>query len=207
MFHKIKRMIASSLTTYTNVGSDLKTFLVTNNILTTMASVTMAFSTGTMIRSLVSDIILPSIYGLFVSRIKPLSGVLSGAFAPINKLNFDNFLKELFQWVVVIVITFMLIEYVVRRWILKVYPTTPTPVTPEKKVGTEQEFFGYAPFPRVVTPEKVPVVSNIQNEGRKASDAAVSSATVDVGGDGADGGGVDTFMNGRDPFFEQYFSY
>lgn len=80
-----------------------------------MAAVTIAFSTGTMIRSLVGDIILPTVYKLFASRVS----ALSGAFAPINKMNIDNFVKEFISWCFVVATTFLLIEYVIRRWFMK----------------------------------------------------------------------------------------
>ena len=113
-------MAALVTTTPVIVDNNFKTFLISNNILTTMAAVTIAFSTGEMIRSLTADIILPSIYALFITKIKPLSGVLAGAFVPINKLNLDNFVKEFFSWCVVVLLTFLLIEYGIRRTILKV---------------------------------------------------------------------------------------
>lgn len=103
---------------------DFKSFLIGNNILTVAAAVTIAFSTGTMIRSLTADIVLPSVYRLFAKNIK----TLSGAFAPINKLNLDNFVKEVISWIMVIVLTFLLIEYVIRRWMLKTPSTISTPL-------------------------------------------------------------------------------
>lgn len=90
-----------------------KDFIISNNIITTMAAVTIAFSTGTMIRSLAGDIILPALYALIFSRFKSFSG----AFAPINKLNTDNFIKELLSWIIVIIVTFLLIGYVFRLWL------------------------------------------------------------------------------------------
>lgn len=91
-----------------------KDFIISNNIITTMAAVTIAFSTGTMIRSLAGDIILPSLYALIFSRFQRFSG----AFAPINKLNTDNFIKELLSWIIVIIVTFILIGYVFRLWVI-----------------------------------------------------------------------------------------
>ena len=95
--------------------SDLSSFIINNNILTTAAAVAIAFSTGTMIRSFVGDIILPSLYKLFIHKIK----ILSGAFAPINNTNIDNFIKEFISWIFVIIITYLLIEYALRRWVFR----------------------------------------------------------------------------------------
>jgi len=95
--------------------SDLSSFIINNNILTTAAAVAIAFSTGTMIISFVGDIILPSLYKLCVHKIK----FLSGAFAPISNTNIDNFIKEFVSWIFVIIITYLLIEYALRRWVFK----------------------------------------------------------------------------------------
>lgn len=68
-----------------------------------------------MIRSFVGDIILPSLYKLYVHKIK----FLSGAFAPISNTNIDNFIKEFVSWIFVIIITYLLIEYALRQWVFK----------------------------------------------------------------------------------------
>jgi len=93
--------------------SDLTSFIINNNILTTAAAVTIAFSTGTTIRSLVVDIILPSIYKLFLHKVK----IVSGAFAPISNVNVDNFIKEFITWIFVVIITYLIIEWALRRWV------------------------------------------------------------------------------------------
>lgn len=98
-----------------DLQKDLKSFVVGNNILTTMAGVTIAFSTGVMIRSLVGDIILPGVYTL-IRRGQPS---VSGAFAPISRNNLDTFVKELVSWIFVIIFTFILIEYIVKRMVLR----------------------------------------------------------------------------------------
>lgn len=80
-------------------------FIQRHNIITTMCAVTIAFSTGTMIRSLVSDILMPSLYSLFVRRVNGLNT----AFEPISKMNVDNFIRELFSWIAVLFITYLLV--------------------------------------------------------------------------------------------------
>lgn len=112
-----------------NLAGDLRTFVLGNNLLTTAAAVTCAFSTGTMIRSLVGDLVLPGIYKLILHKVS----YVEGAFAPISRLNIDNFVKELVTWIFVIILTFILIEYVIRRGLLKIYPQTHSEVVPEMK--------------------------------------------------------------------------
>lgn len=91
------------------VGSDLKTFIFNNNILGTMGAVTIAFSTGTMIRSLVGELILPSIYSIFNSE--------TSGFAGLSGENVSKFIKEFISWLIVILITFLFIDYVLKRFI------------------------------------------------------------------------------------------
>jgi large-conductance mechanosensitive channel len=115
-------------TAISNLDGGFKEFIINNNVITTMIAVTAAFSTGTMIRSLAGDIVLPAIYKIFAHRITSLSG----AFAPINKLNLDNFLKEFFSWIIVLILTFLLIWYVFRLWILNDIAHKPKPVDDSK---------------------------------------------------------------------------
>jgi len=96
-------------------NSSLKAFIIDNGILTTMAAVTIAFSTGTFIRSFVSEIVLPALYSLVLSRVKFMPK--GGAFKPLSSLNYDNFFKELLSWIFVIIFTFVTIQYVVRAYV------------------------------------------------------------------------------------------
>lgn len=109
--------------------SDLSSFIINNNILTTMAAVTIGFSTGVMIRSLVADIVLPTIYKLFLFRVK----FISGAFAPISNTNIDTFIKEFISWIFVIIITYLLVEYALRQWVFKKPYTPPFQETIQEK--------------------------------------------------------------------------
>ena len=93
------------------LGTDLKTFIFNNNILGTMSAVTIAFSTGTMIRSLVGELILPSIYSIFNSGTAGFTG-LSGE-------NVSKFIKEFISWLIVILITFLFIDYVLKKFVWK----------------------------------------------------------------------------------------
>jgi large-conductance mechanosensitive channel len=98
-------------------NTGLKNFIIQNNILTTMAAVTIAFSTGTFIRSFVGDIFMPILYSVFISRTSLKKKVGLHAFKPISGSNVDNFVKELCSWIFVILFTFLIIQYVVRRYV------------------------------------------------------------------------------------------
>ena len=93
------------------VGNDLKSFIFNNNILGTMSAVTIAFSTGTMIRSLVGDLILPSVYSIFNSGTAGFTGLSSD--------NVSKFIKEFISWLIVILITFIFIDYILKKFIWK----------------------------------------------------------------------------------------
>ena len=89
-----------------SVGDDFASFLVDKNIPTSMAAVTIAFSTGTFIRSLSGDIVIPLLYSIL-----PLNH-LTSAFQPISQTNIDTFIKEFFSFVLVIILTFLLLNYI-----------------------------------------------------------------------------------------------
>lgn len=86
-----------------------------------MSAVTIAFSTGTMIRSFVCDIVLPAIYALLVKRIR----VLNGAFAPINRMNLDSFIKEFVTFIFVVISIFLFVYYFFKVWVQKKDPPPP----------------------------------------------------------------------------------
>ena len=92
---------------------DLKTFIIENKILGTIAGVTIAFSSGIMIRSLVGDIILPTIYLL-------LSKIGISTFTPLPIVNLSVFVKEFVSWLFVLIITFMLIDYIFKKYVWKI---------------------------------------------------------------------------------------
>ena len=106
----------NSIVPSVNVKGDFKDFLVNNNILTVMAAVTIAFSTGIMIRSLVGNVILPGFYWLITKQ----GLFIHSEFAPISAKNMSDFVGDAVSWVFVVIFTFLLIEYIIRRWLLKI---------------------------------------------------------------------------------------
>lgn len=107
---------ASTMISRVNVSGDFKDFLVNNNILTVMAAVTIAFSTGLMMRSLVGNIILPGLYQAIFKKGSPWLE----SFSPISAGKVSDFIKDAVSWIFVILFTFLLIEYIIRRWLLKI---------------------------------------------------------------------------------------
>ena len=87
--------------------SQLSEFLQKGNIIGSMAGVTIAFSTGNMIRSFVNEIIFPFLYTLL--KYKNL-----GEFAPINTSNLSKFGKEFITFLIVIFVTYLFVKYVMK---------------------------------------------------------------------------------------------
>jgi large-conductance mechanosensitive channel len=86
---------------------EFKNFLIDNRIITTLVGVIIAYSAWELIQSFVGDIILPTIYFLFLQRITNKNA--SNIFEPMNKLNIPNFIKELVSFIIVLMITFFMI--------------------------------------------------------------------------------------------------
>jgi large-conductance mechanosensitive channel len=86
---------------------EFKNFLIDNRIITTLVGVIIAYSAWELIQSFVGDIILPTIYFLFLQRITNKNA--SNIFEPMNKLNIPNFIKELLSFIIVLMITFFMI--------------------------------------------------------------------------------------------------
>jgi large-conductance mechanosensitive channel len=112
-----------------DVYKGFRDFVVQNNILTTAAGMTIGFSTGVVVRSLVGDVLLPLIYktiGAYLiknvsqSAYEKMTGVFS------TELNFDNFLKEAITWVFVILSAFFVINSV-RKYLVGYEPVKQNP--------------------------------------------------------------------------------
>lgn len=175
---------------------DLKSFILNNNIMTTMAGVTIAFSTGTMIRSLVGDIVMPALYAFINFLLKRKVGE-DTAFASISAFGVDKFLKELITWILVIVLTYLFIVYIMKRYVGEPKPKQedkkPEPVQPPQHVPVQPAQIQPVPQQqRAPSFHAQPQPSNMnQNMNANASTAA---AGADVG--------AEQFYQQR---FEHYF--
>ena len=96
---------------------------INNKIISVISAVTIAFSTGIVIRSLVSNIILPLIWAPFINK----KSKYYIDFPPISYVNVNYFIKDSVSWIFVIVITFLTREYLVRRVIFRAEKPTEKP--------------------------------------------------------------------------------
>lgn len=95
---------------------NLKNFLLDNNIIATTAGVLIAYSAWDFIQSFVGDLILPGVYFLFIGHFAS-NKFVSNIFEPINKLNLPKFITRLISFIVVITITFLFIQYIIKNWL------------------------------------------------------------------------------------------
>ncbi len=91
---------------------DLKKFIVDNNIIGTMAGVAIALYTKDLILSFSSDIVVPSINKLLMGlNIKSLTAILPHKV----KFNITIFLQNLISWFLGVLITYIFIQYTVKK--------------------------------------------------------------------------------------------
>jgi large-conductance mechanosensitive channel len=108
-------------------------FVVQNGIVSTTAAVVIAYSAWDFIKSFVGDLFLP---GLYFTVIFPFVGEKSDwhsvVFAPMEKLDIPNFLKNFISFFIVLFLTYYIIQNVVSK-IIVAPPVRPTPVHVEEK--------------------------------------------------------------------------
>ena len=101
-----------------NFRKNLKEFLTSQNIIGTIASVTIAVSAGNMIRSFVNDIIFPTFYLLIkkkhTKKFKPISYELASIFG-----------KEFITFLLVLVCTF----YFIIKFMMVLFDIKPNSAT------------------------------------------------------------------------------
>lgn len=95
---------------------NFKMFLLDNNIIATTAGVLIAYSAWDFIQSFVGDLALPGIYFLFIKQFIS-NNFISSVFEPVNKLNLPKFITRLFSFVIVIIFTFLVIQYIIKNWL------------------------------------------------------------------------------------------
>lgn len=100
---------------------DLKIFILENNLISYSVSWVVAVTFTLFIQSAVGDILLPSIYYLFLA-IKTSLGYstspnVDSIFEKVNKINVANFLKEAVSFFCILIILYILIRDVLNHWI------------------------------------------------------------------------------------------
>lgn len=114
---------------------DFKAFLLNYGVVTAIIGVTIGIMARGAISSLVTDVFLPSFHFLFFRHVP----ILQQMFSSFTKYNFPQFLKELFVFTFATLLTYSLIDNIVRRNILNIpgpiyvtqrpLPTSVKPIT------------------------------------------------------------------------------
>ena len=92
--------------------AEIKKFIIDNNIIGTMAGVAIALYTKDLIFSFSSDIVVPSINKLLMGlNIKSLTAILPHKV----KFNITIFLQNLISWFLGVLITYIFIQYTVKK--------------------------------------------------------------------------------------------
>jgi len=83
-------------------------FIVNNGVIGTTAGVCVGVITKDLISSLVSDIVVPAILLLLLRfNIRSLNKILPGK----ASFDFTNFLNQLLSWILIVIFTFIFIQY------------------------------------------------------------------------------------------------
>jgi len=93
-----------------DMKEQLKQFIINNGIIGTSAGVCIALVTKDVIQSLVADLVIPSIIlVLSFLKLKFLINILPKK--DKSQINVVNFINQLITWFLVIIITFLFIQY------------------------------------------------------------------------------------------------
>ena len=94
----------------------IKEFIVSQSILSMVASVTIAVAAGTVIKSFVTDILFPIIDLVFKNK-NNYKGKNRNNYDPLSYLHLIYFFKEMLNFIIVLVITFLFV-YFFMAWLL-----------------------------------------------------------------------------------------
>jgi len=130
-------------------------FIVSNGIVSTTAAVVIAYSAWDFIKSLVGDLLLPGLYFLLVFPFIKNWEDHSVYFAPIEKLDIANFLKNFISFFFVVFLTYSLIQHVVTGIIAIPNHSVSTTSVPTPSVSTTavtESSVNYVSAPVATTP-------------------------------------------------------
>lgn len=91
----------------------LKQFIINNGVIGTTAGVCIALVTKDVIQSLVGDVVIPVIiFILSLLKLKFLINILPKK--EKSEINIVNFINQLISWFLVIILTFLFIQYSIK---------------------------------------------------------------------------------------------
>ena len=122
-----------------NFTEQLKSFIVSNNVIGTTAGVCIGIVTKDVITSLVGDVIIPGIILMLLSlNLKSLTNIFPGK----TTFDFTNFFKQFISWIFIIIITFIFIKYAFQR-LLGISDKATEPSADTTKDKPKETFLSY----------------------------------------------------------------
>lgn len=126
--------------------NDFKNFLIKNNVVTTAVAITIGISSASFVKSFVVNVMMPGLYILIGNIIlkninNTLYQNLGEMFGEKAFFDFDNLAKDMITWILIVIASYLILEYVIRRWFLGGKPkivTTPSTQPMFAFLGAEQ---------------------------------------------------------------------
>ena len=146
---------------------NFRNFLIDNNIIATTTGVLIAYSAWDFIQSFVGDLVLPGIYFLFIGRFIT-NGFVSSVFEPVNKLNLPKFITSFISFTIVIIITFLFIQFVIKNWINQNNTKIPLPPTTTNNNNNDNNYIiqGNSNISGNTIPMKDEVIKNMDIDSK-----------------------------------------
>lgn len=108
--------------------TDFKDYIIKNNFVVTAAAITIGISSATFIKSFVGNLLMPSVYFVIGKIIlqnvnNKLYKTVTDIFGDKASFDLDNFFKELLTWIFIVIGVYLILEFVIRKWLLKATTT------------------------------------------------------------------------------------
>jgi hypothetical protein len=106
-----------------------KKFIVSNNIISVSVGVIIAYAAWDLIQSAVSDAIFPGMYFLFFHWAFGSNHFVSSMFEPMNKLNLPRFTQRFLSFMIMLLVTYLSIDYAIKNMIEETPENNPPSTT------------------------------------------------------------------------------
>lgn len=115
-------IITSQIINTGGVFGSFKDFIISNGILTTASGIMIGIATLLYIKALTIDFFIPLVYLVFFSWYGHFSTKIQkfvNKGFPNIQFHWSNIIKESISWLVILLVSFIFLEYIVRRSLLR----------------------------------------------------------------------------------------
>lgn len=103
---------------------DFKEYIIKNNFVVTAAAITIGIASASFIKSFVGSVLMPSVYFVIGKIIlqnvsTQLYKSVTDIFGDKASFNLDNFIKEALTWIFIVFGSYLIMDFVIRRWLLQ----------------------------------------------------------------------------------------